>query len=204
MAEICLRRGLVICSDEIHCDLVFRGNRHLPIASLDPEIAERTLTLMSPSKAYNIAGLRFSVAIVQNAELRQKLAAAQAGLVPHVDVMGYVAALAAYRDGQRWLDGVLRYLEANRNFLLQSVDAHLPGMGMGKPEGTYLAWLDCRQAGIPGNPHQFFLDRARVALNDGAAFGRGGEGFVRLNFGCPRSLLAEALERMQAALRTLA
>ncbi|MBC7249531.1 MAG: putative C-S lyase [Anaerolineae bacterium] len=203
MAEICLRHDVVICSDEIHCDLVFEGHQHIPIASLAPEIGERTITLMAPSKTYNIAGLKCSVAIIENAELREKFNAARAGLVGGVNVLGYTAALAAYRDGQPWLEEVLRYLEANRDFLLQYVHERLPGITMVSPEGTYLGWLDCRQAGIPGNPHEFFLREAKVALNDGATFGRGGEGFVRLNFGCPRSTLLEALNRMEKALRIL-
>jgi len=203
MAEVCLRHGIVICSDEIHCDLVFGDSRHLPIASLDPEIGQQTITLMAPSKTYNIAGLKCSVAIVENAELWEKINAAKADLVPGVSIMGYVAALAAYRDGGPWLQEVLRYLEANRDFVLEFVDAHLPGITAGKPEGTYLAWLDCRQSGIPGNPHEFFLEKARVAVNDGQTFGRGGEGFVRLNFACPRAALAEALDRMKEALAAL-
>jgi cystathionine beta-lyase len=116
-----------------------------------------------------------------------------------VNVLGFVAALAAYRDGQEWLDQVLACLEGNRDWLYQAVNEQLPGVRMGKPEGTYLAWLDCREAGIPGNPFEFFL-KEKVALNDGVAFGKGGQGFVRLNFGCPRSILVEALDRMKAAL----
>ncbi|MGD9030979.1 MAG: aminotransferase class I/II-fold pyridoxal phosphate-dependent enzyme, partial [Anaerolineae bacterium] len=173
---------------------------HLPIASLAPEIADKSVTLMAPSKTYNIAGLHCSVAIVRNRALRDKLEIAHKGLVSGVNILGYAAALAAYRDGQPWLDKVLRYLQANRDFLLQCVTTELPGITMSAPEGTYLAWLGCHDAGIPGNPHQFFLDQARVALNDGAVFGQGGEGFVRLNFGCPRSLLVEGLKRMRAAL----
>jgi cystathionine beta-lyase len=115
-------------------------------------------------------------------------------------VLGFTAMLAAYRDGQPWLDEVLRYLEANRDYLLDYVTTDLPGITMARPEGTYLAWLDCREAGIDGNPQEFFLEKAQVALNDGATFGRGGEGFVRLNFACPRAILEEALERMQVAL----
>jgi cystathionine beta-lyase len=203
MAEICLRHDLVICSDEIHCDILFRGSRHVPIASLDPEIAARTITLMSPSKTYNICGVNCGVAIVENAELRARFNAVREGIVPGVTVLGYTAALAAYRDGQPWLDELLAYLAANRDFLLQYVAAHLPDITMSQPEGTFLAWLDCRQAGIQGNPYEFFLHEARVALNDGTPFGKGGEGFVRLNFGCPRSVLAEALDRMKAALATL-
>ena len=203
MAEICLRHKVVICSDEIHCDLVFPGNRYLPMASLAPEIADQTITLMAPSKTFNLPGLKCSVAIVQNPELREKLKTTHTGLVHGINVMGYVAALAAYRDGQPWLDELLRYLEANLDYLLQYVEAHLPGVCMSKPEGTYLAWLSCHQAGIPGNPHEFFLKQARVAVTDVAIFGRGGEGFVRLNFGCPRSILTEALEKMKEALLAL-
>ncbi len=201
MAEICLRRNVIICSDEIHAELLFRGQRHIPIATLSREVAERTITLIAPSKTFNIAGLCCSVAIIENPDLRSAFRRVGRGLVSSVNIMGYVAAVAAYRDGQPWLDEMLTYLEANRDYLHDYVNTELPGVSMAKPEGTYLAWLDCRQAGIPGNAHEFFLSRAGVALNDGAAFGRGGEGFVRLNFGCPRSTLADALERMKRALQ---
>jgi len=200
MAEICLRHELVICSDEIHCDLIFPGHAHLPIASLAPELGQRTITLMAPSKTYNLAGLQCSFAIIENPELRKQYLAHRAGLVPWVNVLGQAAALAAYRDGQPWLEELLGYLAANRDFLYAYVATNFPGITMHKPEGTYLAWLDCRQAGIHGNPHKFFLEKAKVAMNDGAPFGRGGEGFVRLNFGCPRATLEEALDRMKGAL----
>ena len=200
MAGICLRHGVVICSDEIHCDLIYSGNRHIPIASLSPETAQNTITLMAPSKTFNIAGLECAIAIIQNPDLRRKFQHSYKGLVGGINLMGWVAALAAYREGQDWLDQVLVYLEANRDFMFDFVMKELPGLRMTRPEGTYLAWLDCRQAGIEGNPYEFFLHNARVALSDGASFGRGGEGFVRLNFGCPRAMLTEALERMKKAL----
>ena len=200
MAEICLRNRMIICSDEIHCELVYRGNPHTPIASLGPKVANQTITLMAPSKTFNIPGLHCSMAIIENPDLRERFTAARRGLVSSVGIMGYVAALAAYRDGQSWLDELLLYLEANRDFLGEYVDAHLPGVRMAKPEGTFLAWLDCREAGIEGNPQRFFLQEAKVALNDGAVFGNGGDGFVRLNFGCCRSGLSQALGRMRQAL----
>ena len=199
LAEICLRHDVVICSDEIHCDIVYQGHRHVPIASLAPEIARQTITLFAPSKTFNIAGLCCSVGVVQNPHLRARLAQAGAGLVPSVNVLGYTAALAAYRDGQAWLDALLAYLEGNRDYVLEYVGARMPGIQCWRPEGTFVAWLDCRELSIPGEPAQFFLEHARVALNDGASFGAGGAGFVRLNFGCPRAILAEALERMRAA-----
>ncbi len=201
MAEICLRRGLVICADEIHGDLVYQGHQHVAMASLHPEIEARTITLLAPSKTYNLAGLRCALAVIPNRALREKFIATRLDLVQSANILGYTAMLAAYRDGQPWLDELLRYLEANRDFLVQYVRAHLRGVEVGVPEGTYLAWLDCRQAGLPGHdPYTFFLEKARVGLNDGVTFGRGGAGFVRLNFGCPRSMLTEGLERMRKAL----
>ena len=207
MAEACLRRGVTICSDEIHCDLVYPGQRHIPIASLSPEIARNTITLMSPSKTFNLAGLQFAFAIIQNpsprstgASMRRRYQRASQALVHQANVLSRTAALAAYRYGEKWLDELMGYLQANRDYLYDYVEDELPGISMARPEATYLAWLDCRGAGLPENPGKFFLDRARVALSDGADFGKGGEGFVRLNFGCPRSMLVEALERMKAVL----
>jgi len=204
MAEICLQHGVVICSDEIHCDLIFKGKKHIPIASLDKEIAINSITLMSATKSFNIAGLQCSFAIVQNQELRQKLEQSMKGLVMWVNLIGVTATLAAYRDGQEWLDQVLHYLEGNRDYLFNFVQDQLPMLQLVKPEGTYLAWLDCRESGIQGNPHEFFLKEGRVALNDGATFGKGGEGFVRLNFACTWVVLTQALERMKAALEKVA
>jgi len=203
MGEICLRHDVTICSDEIHCDLLFSTQRHVPIASLSPEIEARTITLIAPSKTFNIAGLDCSIAIIPDVKLREKFTAAQSGLVPSVNVMGYVAALSAYREGEPWLREAMAYMEANRDFLYDYVNTSLPGITMWSPEGTFLAWLDCSEAGIPGDPSEFFLNEARVALNEGPSFGSGGNGFVRLNFACPRATLSEALERMKAALQRL-
>jgi len=201
MAEVCLRRGLLICADEVHCELTFSRQRHVPIASLDAEIAARTITLMARSKSFNLPGLKCAVAIIPSASLREKFVAAQLDLVRAVNVLGYTAALAAYRDGQPWLDALLRYLEANRDFVVEYARSKLPGVRAASPEATYLAWLDCREADLPdSDPYTFFLDEARVALTDGKAFGRGGAGFVRLNFACPRATLAEGLDRMRHAL----
>jgi cysteine-S-conjugate beta-lyase len=202
LAELCLARDVLICSDEIHSDLIYRGQQHTPIASLAPEIAQRTITFIAPSKTFNLAGLQASVAIIPNAELRQRFQAARQGLVPWVNLMGLIALQAAYRDGQEWLDQLLVYLEANRDFLTDFVLKELPGIRLAKPEGTYLAWLDCRGTQLE-NPYQFFLNNAKVALNDGTSYGAGGQGFVRLNFGCPRSMLEEALLRMKQALATV-
>jgi cysteine-S-conjugate beta-lyase len=199
-AEICLRHGLAIIADEIHCDLVYAGHEHVPMASLAPEVAARTITMMAPSKTFNQAGLKASIGIVSDAALRERFQNARKDMVQATaNVLGYTAMVAAYRDGGPWHEALLRYLEANRDFLAEYVARTLPGITMLKPEGTYLAWLDCRQTGI-ADPFTYFLERARVAFSDGKTFGPAGDGFVRLNFGTPRALLAEALERMSRAL----
>ncbi|MDA8125589.1 MAG: PatB family C-S lyase [Deltaproteobacteria bacterium] len=204
IAEVCLQHDLILCSDEIHADLVYPGARHLPIAALGPEIAARTITLMAPSKTFNIPGLGFSLAVIENAALRAAFVSAAHGIVPHANALGAVAALAAYGEGEPWLEACLRYLEANRAALTAAVRDRLPGVRMASPEGTYLAWLDCRAAGLGKAPARFFLQRAGVALNEGTSFGHGGEGFVRLNFACPRSILKSALDRMAAAVDSVA
>jgi cystathionine beta-lyase len=201
VASACRRRDLWIVADEIHCDLLLDGRQHLPIAALAPEVEARTVTLMAPSKTFNLPGLKCAVGIIPSAALRARFVAAAGDLVAKIGVLGYTGAAAAYREGDAWLEALLRYLAANRDFLVQQVRATLPGVTMAPPEATYLAWLDCRGARIPGgDPYTFFLERAKVALNDGRTFGPGGEGFVRLNFACPRALLAEGLARMARAL----
>jgi cysteine-S-conjugate beta-lyase len=203
MAEICLRHCLIICSDEIHCDLLYPGYRHIPIAALGPEVADSTVTLMAPSKTYNLAGLQCGIIIIKNPALQEAWKKTSFGIVPHVNIMGHVAALAAFKHGQEWLEQILVYLKDNRDFLGQYITQNLPGVRMFKMEATYLAWLDCRGTGIPGHPAEFFLREARVGLNDGSEFGKGGDGFVRLNFACPRRTLREALDRMAAALKRI-
>lgn len=205
IAEICLRNKLLICSDEIHCDLVYPGSYHIPIASLDPEIAAHCITLMAPSKTFNLPGLQCAFAIITNPELRKRFNQNRGGLVSWVGIMGLVGAQAAYSYGQEWLEQLLAYLKQNRDFLVEYIRRELPQIEVGTPASTYLAWLDCRGSGLDGStpevsPYTFFLDHARVALNDGVQFGGEGRGFVRLNFGCPRSRLEEALERMKTAL----
>ena len=201
LAERCLENGVCICSDEIHGDLVYEGHRHLPIASLSREIEASSITLIAPSKTFNVAGMGFAMAIVPDRRLRERFAEARKDLVPSPPALGYTAALAAYTHGEAWRQELLAYLEGNRDFLTEYVEARLPGVDIYPAEATYLAWLDCRSLHLDGSAHAFFLDHARVALNDGASFGPGGEGFVRMNFGCPRAQLVEALDRMRLGVR---
>ena len=199
MAQICLKHGLVICSDEIHSDLVFEGYQHIPIASLDKEVEARTVTLLAPSKTYNIAGLECSALICTNPDLRVRIQKARRGLLGWVNLMGMTAGLAAYKHGDEWLKQVLYLLQGNRDYLMQYLAEKIPGIHMIRPEATYLAWLDCRELNLPQSPAQFLLEKARVALNNGEDFGEPGKGYVRLNFGCSRETLTEALDRIKQA-----
>ncbi len=200
LAEICLRHKMVICSDEIHSDLVFSGSRHIPIAAISPEIARSTVTLIAPSKTFNIAGLECAALICTDPELLKRIDQARRGLLGWVNVMGLTAALAAYQDGADWLAEMMHILEGNRDFLADFLKTRLPQIKMRQPDATYLAWLDCRELALNEEAYQFFLNKARVALNRGEDFGEGGEGFVRLNFGCSREVLTQALTRMESAI----
>jgi cystathionine beta-lyase len=200
IAAFCQRHDLIICSDEIHCDLILDpACRHLPLAGLDPAVAERTITLMAPSKTFNLPGLGCSFAIISNPELRGRFRRTMAGIVPYVNLFGYTAALAAYRDGGPWLAALLDYLRANHNLVQEKVSA-MPGLSMTPVEATYLAWIDARDLQLE-DPAAFF-EKAGVGLSDGREFGL--PGFVRLNFGCPQSLLRQGLERMARAVAGLA
>lgn len=204
IADLCIRHDLIICSDEIHCDLILGDTPHISIATLSPEVARRTITLLAPSKTFNIPGLGFSFAVIEDEALRLKVQKAAEGIVPHPNVLGYTAAEAAYRDGGPWLDAMLDYLRGNRDFVADFVRRRLPGVVTTIPEGTYLAWLDFRAVPLPDgvDPFRFCLDKAKVALNDGAVFGDGGQGFTRLNFGCPRAMLEAALEEIAGAIES--
>jgi cystathionine beta-lyase len=180
------------------------GTRHTPTATISPEVAANTVTLMAPSKTFNLPGLGCGIAIVQNEELRKKILTAEAGIVPHVNAFGYIGAYAAYSEGGPWLDAVRAYLTENRNTVVDYLAEYLPQLRTTVPDATYLAWIDCRDAGIEGSPAAFFLEKAKVALSDGAAFGANGAGFVRLNFACPRATLLDGLARMRAALQAKA
>ncbi|PWS34871.1 aminotransferase [Falsiroseomonas bella] len=200
MAQACLSAGVSIVSDEIHCDLLFDGRRHIPIATLAPEVAARTITLMSAGKTWNIAGLNACWAVVTDAGLRARFAATLSGVADHVNILGLIATEAALAEGGAWRDAALAYLQANRDWLAGAVAERLPGVAMRLPEATYLAWLDCRGSAAAADPHRFFLEKARVGMNSGTDFGPPGAGFVRLNFGCPRAMLEDGIGRMARAL----
>jgi len=195
LATFAAQHKLTVVSDEIHCGLVLDADRsHLPFAGLSDDAAARTVTLMSASKTFNLPTLGCAFAIVSNPELRARLKRTMAGIVHHVGGLGYVATLAAYRDGRAWQLALLDYLRGNRDLAEQALRA-IPGLKTWHVEATYLAWIDARGVGVD-QPLKFFED-AGVGLYDGALFGA--PGFLRLNFACPRAVLGEALRRMQMA-----
>jgi cystathionine beta-lyase len=195
LLELAERHDLVVCSDEIHAGLVLdEDKRHVPFAALSAEAARHTVTLHAPSKTYNIPGLGCSFAVIPDEGLRRSFRHAMAGIVPHVNLLGYSATLAAYLDGESWRQALLEYLRANRDLAGRTI-AGMPGLKTWPVESTYLAWIDTRGLGV-ADPARFF-EEAGVGLSDGKPFGA--PGFVRLNFGCPRTLLKKALERMQSA-----
>src|SRR5690606_25985576 len=155
--------------------------------ALDPQLADRSITLLSPSKTFNMPGLGCSLAIIPNSEIRQRLAQTSSGIVPHVNLLGLVAATAAYEHGGSWLTSLLDHLTANRNLVFDFFKKNLPNVEMTRPEATYLAWLDFRAYGVD-DPYQFFLDHAKVALTSGTSFGTPGQGYARLNFGTTQTI----------------
>jgi cystathionine beta-lyase len=200
IAMLAAKHDLVVCSDEIHCGLVLDGERrHRPFASLSELAARRSITLMAPSKSFNIPGLGCAFAIIPEPRLRRDFRTAMNGIVPHVNTLGLVACEAALREGGPWRTALIEYLRGNRDRVAQAV-ADMPGLTMAPVEATYLAWIDAGTAKIE-RPYRFF-EQAGVGLSDGTDFDRNGacRHFVRLNFGCPRATLDRALERMARAL----
>ena len=204
LAEICLRHNLIIASDEIHCDLMMEGQQHVPMASLAPEVADRTITLMSPSKTYNTPTLGLAYVVAQNETIYKTFAKSIEGFMPHVGTMGWAGAYAAYAECQPWVDELLPYLRGNRDFMVEYMREHLPQVPYTCPEATYLGWLDWRALNLPGDsPFQFFLEKARVAFVDGAYFGEAGKGFTRINYATQRERLHEILERVRRVIEDL-
>jgi cystathionine beta-lyase len=201
LGKLAVERDLVLVSDEIHCDLVYSGHRHLPLASLAPEYAERTLTLNSATKGFNIAGLRCGVMHFGSPGLLERFR----GAIPErvlggVDIIGHDATVAAWRHAQPWLDQVMVQLQTNRDRVAAWAADRSPRIHHHPPEATYLAWFDCRDHGLEAPPQQFLLERARVGLNPGSDFGPGGETCVRLNFATSPEILGRVLNRMERAL----
>ena len=205
LARLAVQYEIIIFSDEIWSDLVFSGHRHIPLASISPQIADRTLTFMAPSKTFNLAGFYLSNIVIPNHELREQFCAQIKRLgLTHLNVFGLVAGEAAYRHGEMWLKQLLAYLEKNARYVARKMSKITSKIKVVEPEGTFVLWLDCRQLGIPSQElNNFFVSEAGIAFNDGVIFGAAGQGFQRMNIGCPRALIDQALERIAAALKSL-
>lgn len=200
IAELAIERDLIVLSDEIHADLVLDGQPHVPFAALGPEVEARTVTFMSASKAFNVAGLRCALAVFGSGELHQRFRRVPRRARGGLGILPLAVCRVAWEECEEWLEAALRYLRANRDHVAEFVGARFPGVRYVPAEATYFAWLDCRELELPGGPYRHFLRNARVALSDGAAFGDGGAGHVRLNFATSRKILGEALERMAVSL----
>lgn len=202
MGEIVLKNNAVMVSDEIHCELLFRGFRHVPFAAVSAEFEQNCLVCMAPSKTFNLAGLGASTIIIPNKKLRDRFCAAKYGFMPGPNIFGLVALEAAYRYGDEWLEQVLEYLEGNLEFLMKYFVEKIPDIKVIKPEGTYLVWLDCRKLGMDAaSLKSFLIETAKVGLEDGTIFGAGGAGFQRMNIACPRTTLKEALKNIEQAVK---
>jgi len=200
MAELCIKNNVLIVSDEIHSELLLDNNKFTPMAKLSAEIAKHTITLVSPSKTFNIAGLFCGFAIITDKDLRERYEKELNHLRLHVGSLGLIAAQTAFSgkcDG--WLKEMNHYLTGNRDFLVDYVTEYMPNVRLTVPDATYLGWLDFTQTGIDGSPFEFFLKNAKVAASEGKIFGKEGEGHIRLNFGTSRKLLEQGLEQMRKA-----
>lgn len=203
LGELCLRKHVLIVADEIHCDLLLRGARHTPLASLSDALAQNTLTFVAPSKTFNLPGLYTAAAIIPNARLRAQFEAVRNDWgLEGSNIFGMAGFIAAYQYGEEWLDQLLVYLQENLEFLQNYFKKFIPRLGLNIPEGTYLAWLDCRALNLDdAGLRAWMYKRARVAMNEGHTFGEPGRGFVRLNFACPRATLQEIARRLEQAAR---
>lgn len=201
LAGICLANNLIILADEIHGDLIYPGHRHVPLSTLGDDVAKNTVTFVAPSKTFNTAGLYTSTVIIPDAALRNDFAhGIQTLSIGKSNIFGITAMEAAYLHGEPWLVQLLPYLKGNADYLAEAINHKTPKIKVQVPEGTYLAWLDCRDLGLDAEGlESFFAKEAKVGLNNGASFGSQGVGFMRLNFGCTRSLLKEAVERISQA-----
>lgn len=205
LGRLCLAYNVIVISDEIHGDLIYEGHRHIPLASLSPELAMQSIVCTAPSKTFNLAGLQTSNLIIPNPEYRKAYEASRDLTGIHnPNVFGITALEAAYREGEDWLNQLMHYLKESVEFLKSSLAQELPQIKLTQPEGTYLVWLDFRELGMkPEELQKFLVHKAGVGLNPGYQFGPGGAGFARLNIGCARSVLREGLERLRIAISEL-
>jgi cysteine-S-conjugate beta-lyase len=204
MGGIVIRNGAIVISDEIHCEILFKGYRHTPFAAISEEFAQNCIVCMAPSKTFSLAGLGASSIIIPNKKIRDAFTNVRIGILPGPNLFGFTAMESAYRYGDEWLEQVLAYLQGNLDFMMDYFINRIPRIKIIPPQGTYLIWLDCRDLKMDNlTLRKFMRETARVGLDDGFVFGKGGLGFQRMNIACPRSVLLEALQRIEKAVKSL-
>lgn len=203
IVEVCHEKRMVIVSDEIHSDLVLPGYKHIPLASISDKAASLTVTCMAPSKTFNLAGFSTSSMIIPDPVLMEKYRRTLVGMHLHLgNIFGNVASEAAYTHGHRWLEEMMKYVQGNVDLVMDFCREHLPQIKPVRPEATYMIWLDCRGMGLDGaGLQEFFVEKAGVGMNEGSRFGPGGEGFMRMNLACPRSVVEKALRQIESAIK---
>lgn len=203
--EFCLERDIIVISDEIHCDLVFPEYKHMVFATISHELEQSCVILNAPSKTFNIAGIQAASTIIPNDKLRKAYEhVLRSSGLDMPNVFAVTAMEAAYRHGEAWLDEMMLYIQDNYRLVNSFIEARIPQIKVMEPEGTYLLWLDCRGLGLTDKElDRFIQEKARLVLSPGHIFGAGGSGFQRMNIGCPRSLVSEALQRLETAVAAL-
>ena len=198
LAHYCYENHILVISDEIHADLALFGHKHIPFASVSEEAAMNSITFMAPTKTFNMAGIISAYSVIPNPSIRERYYQwLDTNELSEPNIFAPIATIAAYRKGEAWRQQLIQYIEQNILFAEQYVAQHLPQVKVVRPEASFLVWLDCRALGLSHEALiDLFVNRARLALNDGEMFGRGGEGFMRMNVGCPRTVLQQALERL--------
>lgn len=205
IGDLCLKHGVIVVADEIHCDLTYKGYKHIPFGSINQEFADNCILLINPSKTFNVAGFRTGAAIIPNKRLRDDI---QIAIVDNKNygrtIFGMLSFITAYTQCDYYADELMEYLQGNRDFLMDALKTRIPRIKMAEPEATYLMWLNCRDLGMDqAELKKFFFEKAKLGLNDGATFGAGGEGYMRMNIACPRATLEDAVDRLEKAVCAL-
>jgi cystathionine beta-lyase len=203
LGDICIKHNVIVLVDEIHRDLVYRENKHIPFASISESFLMNSITCTAPSKTFNIAGLKTSNIIVANEEYRKKInKSLNINETIEPNVFGIEALIAAYNEGEEWLEQLLDYLQGNRDYIISYINERIPQIKVLKPEATYLIWIDCRSIGISSKElSEKIFENGNLRINDGRTYGEIGEGFIRINIACPRALLTEGLKRLEKAIK---
>lgn len=205
LGEMCVKNNVIIVSDEIHSDLVYKNYRHIPFATISKQIEQNSIVCTAPSKTFNLAGLQVSNIIIPNSELRRGYIVQLENIAASsLNLFAIIACETAYRHGEQWLEQLIDYIDENKEFVRKYIKEKIPRLKVIEPEGTYLLWIDCRELGMnTAELKNFMLTKAKIQFNEGFTFGKGGEGFERMNMACPRDIIRESLKRIEEAINNL-